>query len=62
MLADAGVLKSGVYPLGALRRVREIAEAARWHIGTSESDAVADALFQIADAASRGEMPAFMQG
>ncbi len=40
----------------------EIAEAARWHIGTSESDAVADALFQIADAASRGEMPAFMQG
>jgi HAD superfamily hydrolase (TIGR01484 family) len=40
----------------------EIAEAARWHIGTSESDAVADALFQITDAASRGEMPAFMQG
>lgn len=29
MLCDAGVLKSGVYPLGALRRVREIAEAAR---------------------------------
>lgn len=29
MLGDAGVLKSGVYPLGALRRVREIAEAAR---------------------------------
>lgn len=29
MLRDAGVLGSGVYPLGALRRVREIAEAAR---------------------------------
>ena len=29
MLCDAGVLKSGVCQLGALRRVREIAEAAR---------------------------------
>lgn len=29
MLYDAGVLKSGVYPLGTLRRVRAIAEVAR---------------------------------
>ena len=29
MLRDSGVLRAGVYPLGALRRVREIAEAAR---------------------------------
>lgn len=39
----------------------EVARAARWHIGASADDAVADALFQIADAARTGQMPAFMQ-
>ena len=29
MLRDAGVIRAGVYQLGSLRRVREIAEAAR---------------------------------
>lgn len=29
MLFDSGVLRSGVYPLGMIRKVREIAEAAR---------------------------------
>lgn len=38
----------------------EVLKAARWHIGASADDAVADALFQIADAARMGEMPAFM--
>ncbi len=38
----------------------EVLKAARWRIGTSDSDAVADALFQIADAASTESMPAFM--
>lgn len=38
----------------------EVLEAARWRIGTSENDAVADALFQIADAAATKSMPAFM--
>ncbi len=39
----------------------EIARAARWHIGSSASDAVADALFDIAAAARSGSMPSFMQ-
>jgi hydroxymethylpyrimidine pyrophosphatase-like HAD family hydrolase len=38
----------------------EVARAARWHIGSSADDAVADALFQIAEAAETGELPAFM--
>ena len=39
----------------------EVAAAARWHIGASADDAVADALFEIANAAKTGEMPAFMR-
>lgn len=39
----------------------EVARAARWHIGASADDAVADALFDIAHAAVMGGMPSFMQ-
>lgn len=39
----------------------EIARAARWHIGSSADDAVADAFFQIAEATATGSMPAFMR-
>lgn len=39
----------------------EVARAARWHIGSSASDAVADALFDIAAAAATHEMPTFMR-
>ena len=35
-------------------------EAARWHIGASADDAVADALFDIVRASSDGTMPAYM--
>lgn len=38
----------------------EVTRAARWHIGASADDAVADALAQIADAAATASMPAFM--
>jgi len=38
----------------------QIKEAARWHIGASADDAVADALFDIAAAAATGTMPSFM--
>lgn len=38
----------------------EVARAAGWHIGASADDAVADAIAQIADAAPKGRMPAFM--
>lgn len=40
----------------------QIRDAARWHIGSSADDAVADALFDIAAAAETGDMPAFMRG
>lgn len=39
----------------------QIKQAARWHIGASADDAVADALFDIAAAAKTGAMPSFMQ-
>ena len=39
----------------------QIKEAARWHIGPSADDAVADALFDIAAAAATGQMPTFMR-
>ena len=40
----------------------QIKAAARWEIGASANDAVADALFDIAAAAATGEMPSFMRG
>lgn len=40
----------------------QIKAVARWEIGASADDAVADALFDIAAAASTGEMPTFMRG
>ena len=40
----------------------QIKRAARWQIGASADDAVADALFDIAAAAATGDMPTFMQG
>lgn len=39
----------------------EVSRAARWHIGTSADDAVAQALEEIADAALTDELPSFMQ-
>lgn len=40
----------------------QIKRAARWEIGASADDAVADALFEIAAAAAEKHMPSFMQG
>ena len=39
----------------------EAAAAARWHIGASEDEGVAEALLDIAAAAKTGSMPTFMQ-
>ena len=39
----------------------QVKEAARWEIGTSADDAVADALFDIAAVAATGAMPSFMR-
>lgn len=38
----------------------QIKRAARWEIGASASDSVADALFEIAAVAQTGQMPSFM--
>lgn len=38
------------------------AQAARWHIGRADEDAVADAIFDIARSTAAGEMPSFMRG
>ena len=40
----------------------QVKAAARWEIGASADDAVADALFDIAAAAETGDMPSFMRG
>lgn len=39
----------------------DVLRAARWHIGSSEEDSVAHALFLIAEAAKEARMPSFMQ-
>lgn len=39
----------------------QVKAAARWEIGASADDAVADALFDIAAAAQTGDMPSFMR-
>ena len=39
----------------------EVKAAARWHIGDTKDDAVADALFEIAKVAPEGTMPTFMR-
>ena len=39
----------------------QIKDVARWHIGASADDAVADALYDIAAAAATGDMPSFMR-
>ena len=39
----------------------EVARVARWHIGDVADDAVADAMFEIAEASAAGTMPHFMR-
>lgn len=39
-----------------------VAKTARFHIGDTKDDAVAHALLDIAEATSKGELPAFMRG
>ena len=41
--------------------IPEVAEAARWHVGASAEEGVADALFEIAVAAVTGGTPDFMK-
>jgi hydroxymethylpyrimidine pyrophosphatase-like HAD family hydrolase len=39
----------------------QIKRAARWEIGPSADDSVADAVFEIAACAKTGQMPSFMR-
>ena len=57
---DLDVLKYVPNSVAMANATPAAAEAARWHIGLSADDAVADALLQIAEAAKQGSMPAFM--
>jgi hypothetical protein len=52
----------GFYPnsVAVANAVPEVASAARWHIGASADDAVADAIEDIARASAEGRMPDFM--
>lgn len=58
---DLSMIEAVPNAVAVSNAVPEIARAARWHIGSSADDAVADAFYQIAEAAATGSMPAFMQ-
>lgn len=59
---DLSVLESIPNSVTVSNADPKVAASARWHIGASADDAVADALFDIAAAAAIGTMPAFMCG
>jgi hydroxymethylpyrimidine pyrophosphatase-like HAD family hydrolase len=59
---DLGMIEGFPNSVAVGNASEEVRRAAKWHIGRSEDDAVADALLQIAGAAGTGGDPAFMQG
>lgn len=59
---DLSVLKSVPNSVAVANADPKVAAVARWHIGASADDAVADALWDIAAAGVIGGMPAFMCG
>lgn len=59
---DLAVLESVPNSVTVSNADPKVAAAARWHIGASADDAVADALWDIAAAGAIGGMPAFMCG
>lgn len=58
---DLGIMGRVPNSVAVANAVPAVAEAARWHIGTCWSHAVAAALGDIAQAAPTGALPAFMQ-
>ncbi len=58
---DLSMLLAAPHSVAVANASEQIKKVARWHIGLSADDAVADALFDIAEAAKTGAMPAFMQ-
>ena len=57
---DVPMLRAVPNSVSVANSMPRAAEAARWHIGACADDAVADALFDIAEAALAGRMPSFM--
>jgi hydroxymethylpyrimidine pyrophosphatase-like HAD family hydrolase len=57
---DLAMLSVVGHPVAVANATAEVAASSRWHIGAAADDAVADALADIAAAASTGSMPAFM--
>ena len=58
---DVPILKMVPNSVTVANAMPVAAEAARYHIGSCPDDAVADALFDIAESTRRGEMPSFMR-
>jgi len=58
---DLAMIRAIPNSVAVANAATEVQEAARWHIGASADEAVADALLQIAEAAKTGTMPAFMR-
>lgn len=59
---DLSMIESVPNAVAVANASDQIKAAARWEIGPSADDAVADALFDIAAAAATQDMPTFMQG
>lgn len=59
---DLNMLYSVPNSVAVANAVPAVAREARWHVGASADDAVADAFFEIAAAARERRMPSFMQG
>lgn len=57
---DLNMLYSVPNSVAVANAVPAVRRDARWHIGASADDAVADACFEIAAAAREGRMPSFM--
>lgn len=57
---DLNMLYSVPNSVAVANAVPSVRRDARWHIGASADDAVADACFEIAAAAREGRMPSFM--
>ena len=57
---DIPILRMVPNSVAVANAMPEAAEVARHHIGACADDAVADALFQIAEATARGELPDFL--
>jgi len=57
---DLNMLFSVPNSVAVANAVPSVRRDARWHIGASADDAVADACFEIAAAAREGRMPSFM--